>query len=54
VNYAFHYGMFRFYREHSAKQDNFFLRSAVYTGIGAKFGISLARSAIRRSLLRRS
>jgi GT2 family glycosyltransferase len=53
VNYAFHYGMFRFYRKHYAKNDNVLLRGAVYTGIGAKLGISLARSAINRHLLRR-
>jgi GT2 family glycosyltransferase len=54
VNYAFHYGMFRFYRQHYAKNDNVFLRGAVYSGIAAKLGISLARSAVRRRLLGRS
>ncbi|MGA9762579.1 MAG: glycosyltransferase family 2 protein [Gaiellaceae bacterium] len=53
VNYAFHYGMFRFYREHYAKSHNFLLNGAVYGGIAAKLGISLTRSAVRRRLLRR-
>ncbi len=53
VNYAFHYGMYRFYRKHYAKNDNVLLRGAVYTGIAAKLGISMTRSAINRHLLRR-
>ena len=53
VNYAFHYGMYRFYRKHYAKNDNILLRGAVYTGIAAKLGISMTRSAINRHLLRR-
>jgi N-acetylglucosaminyl-diphospho-decaprenol L-rhamnosyltransferase len=53
VNYAFHYGMFRFYRKHYARRDNFLLRGAVYTGIAAKLGISMTRSAINRHLLAR-
>jgi N-acetylglucosaminyl-diphospho-decaprenol L-rhamnosyltransferase len=54
VNYAFHYGMYRFYRKHYAKNDNVFLRTAVYAGIAGKLGVSMAGSAIRRRLLRRS
>jgi len=54
VNYAFHYGMFRFYRQHYARNDNVFLRGAVYGGIALKLGVSLARSAVRRRLFRRS
>jgi GT2 family glycosyltransferase len=53
VNYAFHYGMYRFYRKHYAKNDNVLLRGAVYTGIAAKLGVSVTRSAINRHLLRR-
>ncbi len=51
VNYAFHYGMYRFYRKHYARNDNILLRGAVYTGIAAKLGISMTRSAINRHLL---
>src|SRR5664280_2182118 len=54
VNYAFHYGMFRFYREHYAKNDNVLVRGAVYSGIALKLGVSLTRSAVRRRLLGRS
>jgi len=53
VNYAFHYGMYRFYRKHYAKNDNVLLRGAVYTGIAAKLGVSVTRSAINRHLLMR-
>ena len=53
VNYAFHYGMYRFYRKHYAKNDNILLRGAVYTGIAAKLGVSVTRSAINRHLLMR-
>jgi N-acetylglucosaminyl-diphospho-decaprenol L-rhamnosyltransferase len=53
VNYAFHYGMYRFYRKHYAKSDNVLLRGAVYTGIAAKLGVSVTRSAINRHLLMR-
>jgi N-acetylglucosaminyl-diphospho-decaprenol L-rhamnosyltransferase len=51
VNYAFHYGMFRFYRKHYAKNDNILLRVAVYSGIAAKLGVSMLRSAFHRRLL---
>jgi hypothetical protein len=54
VNYAFHYGMFRFYRKHYAKNNNPLVRVAIYTAIAAKLGVSITRSAIRRRLLRRS
>jgi N-acetylglucosaminyl-diphospho-decaprenol L-rhamnosyltransferase len=54
VNYAFHYGMFRFYRKHYAKSNNFLLNGAVYSGIALKLGVSVVRSALRRRLFRRS
>jgi hypothetical protein len=54
VNYAFHYGMFRFYRKHYAKSNNFLLNGAVYSGIALKLGVSVVRSAVRRRLFRRS
>jgi GT2 family glycosyltransferase len=53
VNYAFHYGMFRFYRKHYAKNDNVLLKTAVYAGIAGKLGVSVTRSAVRRRLLHR-
>jgi GT2 family glycosyltransferase len=53
VNYAFHYGMLRFYRTHYARNDNRLTRIAIYTGIGAKLAVSTTRSAISRRVLRR-
>jgi N-acetylglucosaminyl-diphospho-decaprenol L-rhamnosyltransferase len=44
---AFHRGMGRFYRRFDAPQSNPLLNAAVYTGIGAKLGISLAITAVR-------
>jgi GT2 family glycosyltransferase len=51
LNYAFHYGMYRFYSKHYAKNDNVFLRVAVYAGIATKLGVSVVRSAVKRRLL---
>ncbi len=48
VNYAFHYGMYRFYRKHYAPERNPFVNAAVYLGIAAKLGISLVRSEVGR------
>jgi N-acetylglucosaminyl-diphospho-decaprenol L-rhamnosyltransferase len=50
LNYAFHYGMLRFYRKHYAGLRNPLLNVAVYAGIGAKLVVSLVASAIRRPL----
>jgi len=50
VNYAFHYGMFRFYRQHYAKNDNPFTRVAIYAGIASKLGISVSTNGCRRLL----
>jgi N-acetylglucosaminyl-diphospho-decaprenol L-rhamnosyltransferase len=50
ANYAFHYGMLRFYRKHYAAESNPLLNFVVYVGIAAKLGLSLARSAITRHL----
>ena len=49
LTYAFHYGMFRFYRDHYAAQRNPFVNAAVYAGIAVKFAISATRSAIARA-----
>jgi N-acetylglucosaminyl-diphospho-decaprenol L-rhamnosyltransferase len=48
LNYAFHYGMFRFYRDHYAPRRNPLLNAAVYGGIVVKFAIAATRSAIAR------
>ena len=50
LNYAFHYGMYRFYRAHYAASAPLSERAAVYAGIAAKLFLSAARSAIARSV----
>jgi GT2 family glycosyltransferase len=52
LNYAFHYGMFRFYRKHYARRRNVLVNASVYAGIGVKLGLSVARSAVRRRVAR--
>ena len=49
LNYAFHYGMFRFYRKHYAARRNALVNAGVYLGIGTKLALSLVRSAVRQS-----
>jgi N-acetylglucosaminyl-diphospho-decaprenol L-rhamnosyltransferase len=44
---AFHRGMGRFYRRFDAGERNPLLNAAVYAGIGAKLGASLAITAVR-------
>jgi N-acetylglucosaminyl-diphospho-decaprenol L-rhamnosyltransferase len=44
---AFHRGMGRFYRRFDAPAHNPLLNAAVYAGIGAKLGVSLAITAVR-------
>ncbi len=48
LNYAFHYGMYRFYRKHYAGQRNLLVNLAVYGAIGGKLGLSIVRSAVLR------
>jgi GT2 family glycosyltransferase len=48
ANYAFHYGMLRFYRSHYAASRTSALNTLVYVGIGIKLMTSLASSAVRR------
>jgi N-acetylglucosaminyl-diphospho-decaprenol L-rhamnosyltransferase len=48
LNYAFHYGMLRFYRSHYAPQRSPLLNAAVYAGIAVKLAAALARSALGR------
>jgi GT2 family glycosyltransferase len=49
LNYAFHYGMLRFYRSHYAPQENPLLNAAVYAGIVVKFGVSLLGTELARA-----
>jgi N-acetylglucosaminyl-diphospho-decaprenol L-rhamnosyltransferase len=46
---AFHRGMGRFYRRFDGPEHNPLLNAAVYAGIGAKLGVSLAISAYKRA-----
>jgi len=48
LNAAFHYGMFRFYRDHYASERNPAVNGAVYAGILTKLGMSLVAVAVRR------
>jgi N-acetylglucosaminyl-diphospho-decaprenol L-rhamnosyltransferase len=50
LNYAFHYGMLRFYRKHYARTKNPVLNSVIYAGIGVKLLVSLITGATRRRL----
>jgi hypothetical protein len=47
LNYAFHYGMFRFYRKYYASSRSKFLSAAIYSGIATKLLLSLTRNALR-------
>jgi N-acetylglucosaminyl-diphospho-decaprenol L-rhamnosyltransferase len=46
---AFHRGMARFYRRFEAPSHNPLLNAAVYTGVGAKLALALARTKLSRS-----
>jgi N-acetylglucosaminyl-diphospho-decaprenol L-rhamnosyltransferase len=48
LNWAFHKGMYRFYRRHYAQQRSWILNAAVYAGIGLKLAVAIARSAAHR------
>ena len=50
LNYAFHYGMYRFYRKHYAPKARMPIRLFVYLGIATMLVISIAQSSIRRRL----
>jgi GT2 family glycosyltransferase len=52
LNYAFHYGMYRFYRKHYAGDRPKAVNAAVYLGIALKLGISILTSAVTRVLSR--
>ncbi len=47
LNYAFHYGMFRFYRKHYAATRGMLVSAAVYVGIAVKLALSVTYAAVR-------
>ena len=49
LNYAFHYGMFRYYRAHLASDRSPFFNGLVYSGIALKFLVSATASAAARA-----
>jgi GT2 family glycosyltransferase len=53
LNWAFHRGMYRFYRSHYAPRRSRVVNAAVYAGIAVKLVAALAQSALRRSRARR-
>jgi N-acetylglucosaminyl-diphospho-decaprenol L-rhamnosyltransferase len=53
LDYAFHYGMYRFYRKHYAASRYALANATVYAGIGVKLCLSVARGGAVR-LIRRS
>jgi N-acetylglucosaminyl-diphospho-decaprenol L-rhamnosyltransferase len=50
LNYAFHYGMYRFYRKHYARMNGHVLNAAVYAAIAGKLASSTVRNGMRRLL----
>jgi GT2 family glycosyltransferase len=50
LTYAFHYGMYRFYRRHYAAERNPLVNAAVYAGIAVKLVISAVRNALARGI----
>jgi GT2 family glycosyltransferase len=48
LNYAFHYGMFRFYRKHYAADANPAVNVTVYAGIALKLALSIVSTELRR------
>jgi hypothetical protein len=50
LTWAFHYGMYRFYRRHYAEHRSRVVNAAVYTGIWIKLGASLAAGVARQGL----
>jgi GT2 family glycosyltransferase len=51
LDYAFHYGMLRFYRKHYAASRSPLLNLSVYAAIAGKLALSLAANAVRRRRL---
>jgi GT2 family glycosyltransferase len=54
ANYAFHYGMYRFYRRHYAGARPHALNATIYAGIATKLALSSGRSTFNRRVLGRS
>jgi GT2 family glycosyltransferase len=52
LNYAFHYGMARFYHRHYASGHGRAFNAAIYAGIGTKLALSVGRSAVARGVAR--
>jgi len=52
LNWAFHRGMYRFYRKHYAAERSWALNAAVYAGIAVKLGTAVVHSLFRRSRAR--
>jgi N-acetylglucosaminyl-diphospho-decaprenol L-rhamnosyltransferase len=50
LNYAFHYGMFRFYRKYYASQKSRLVNAVVYCGIAVKLLASMLNNAAKRTL----
>lgn len=49
LNYAFHYGMYRYYRAHLAPERGGLFNALVYAGIALKFLVSATASAAARA-----
>jgi GT2 family glycosyltransferase len=52
LNYAFHHGMFRFYRKHYARHRSRLTNAVVYVGIAVKLGASIVSTELRRAAAR--
>ena len=52
LNYAFHRGMYRFYRKHYAPSRSWALNAVIYVGIAVKLATAVVHSLLRRSLAR--
>jgi N-acetylglucosaminyl-diphospho-decaprenol L-rhamnosyltransferase len=52
LNWAFHRGMYRFYRKHYAAQRSWAMNVAVYVGIAVKLATAVVHSLLRRSRAR--
>jgi GT2 family glycosyltransferase len=48
LDYAFHYGMLRFYRAHYAPGRGRLVNAAIYAGIATKLVVAVARNGARR------
>jgi GT2 family glycosyltransferase len=47
LNYAFHYGMYRFYRKHYAATRGALLNAVIYAGIAVKLAFSVIQNRFR-------